>query len=98
MRRARALVPVLVPLFVGSFRRADDLALAMEARCFVPGVRRSRLHPLRARWPDGVLLVVVAAGIARAHGGGIEVETDVGRGSTLRLFVPVFEDRTPSAN
>lgn len=66
VRRARALVPVLVPLFVVSFRRADDLALAMEARCFVPGVRRSRLHPLRARWPDGVLLFVVAAGIAAA--------------------------------
>jgi energy-coupling factor transport system permease protein len=63
VRRARALVPVLVPLFVVSFRRADDLALAMEARCYVPGVRRSRLHPLRARWVDGLLLAVVAAAV-----------------------------------
>ena len=48
LRRARALVPVLIPLFIVSFRRADELALAMEARCYVPGVRRTRLHPLRA--------------------------------------------------
>ena len=47
--RARALVPVLVPLFVLSFRRADELALAMEARCYRPGAVRTRLHPLRAR-------------------------------------------------
>ncbi len=66
VRRARALVPVLVPLFVVSFRRADDLALAMEARCYVPGVRRSRLHPLHARWTDAALLLVVAAAIVVA--------------------------------
>lgn len=59
--RARSLVPVLVPLFVLSFRRADDLALAMEARCYRPGVVRTRLHPLRAHWGDVVLLVVTAA-------------------------------------
>ena len=47
--RARALVPVLTPLFVLSFRRADELALAMEARCYRPGVVRTRLHPLRGR-------------------------------------------------
>ena len=50
LRRARALVPVLVPLFVMSFRRADELALAMEARCYEPGRPRTRLHPAaRAR-------------------------------------------------
>ncbi len=42
--------------------------------------------------------LAVAAGIARAHGGGIEVETDVGRGSTLRLFVPAVGEASPSAN
>lgn len=61
VRRARALLPVLVPLFVVSFRRADDLALAMEARCYTPGVARTRLHPLRARPGDAVLLIVTAA-------------------------------------
>lgn len=62
--RAKALVPVLVPLFVLSFRRADDLAVAMEARCYRPGVVRTRLYPLRARPADAVLLLVTAAVIA----------------------------------
>jgi energy-coupling factor transport system permease protein len=69
LRRARALVPVLVPLFVVSFRRADDLALAMEARCYQPGIRRTRLHPLVARRSDFamlalVVLLIVAASLA----------------------------------
>jgi len=59
-RRARALVPVLTPLFVLSFRRADELALAMEARCYRPGLTRTRLHPLSAGLGDAVLLAVTA--------------------------------------
>jgi len=66
VRRARALIPVLVPLFVVSFRRADELALAMEARCYTPGVARTRLHPLHARPADAVLLVVCAGVIVAA--------------------------------
>ncbi len=62
--RMRSLTPVLVPLFVLSFRRADELALAMEARCYRPGAVRTRLHPLRASWADVALLVVTAAVIA----------------------------------
>lgn len=62
--RAQALLPVLVPLFVLSFRRADELALAMEARCYRPGIRRTQLHPLRARPADAALLLVTAAVIA----------------------------------
>jgi energy-coupling factor transport system permease protein len=62
--RARALVPVLIPLFVLSFRRADDLALAMEARCYQPGIVRTRLNPLRARRADVLLLAITAAVIA----------------------------------
>ncbi len=42
--RARAYVPVLVPLFVSLFRRADDLATAMESRCYGAGTHRTRLH------------------------------------------------------
>ena len=45
--RAKALVPVLVPLFVSAFRRADDLAVAMECRLYHGGVGRTRLHGLR---------------------------------------------------
>lgn len=66
VQRVRNLAPVLVPLFVVSFRRADDLALAMEARCYRPGIRRTRLHPLQAGWGDVVLLVGTAGIIAVA--------------------------------
>jgi energy-coupling factor transport system permease protein len=64
--RARALVPVLIPLFVVSFRRADDLALAMEARCYRPGLTRTRLHPLAAGAGDWLALALVAAVVAVA--------------------------------
>jgi energy-coupling factor transport system permease protein len=66
VRRARALVPLLVPLFVVSFRRADELALAMEARCYRPGIVRTRLHPMRARVDDWVVLALVAGVIVLA--------------------------------
>jgi energy-coupling factor transport system permease protein len=66
IRRARALVPVLVPLFVLSFRRADQLALAMEARCYEPGQRRTRLHPLHAGWGDLLLGVLTAGALVLA--------------------------------
>lgn len=66
LRRARALLPLLVPLFVVSFRRADELALAMEARCYRPGAPRTRMHPLRARPSDWALLALVAAVIVLA--------------------------------
>jgi energy-coupling factor transport system permease protein len=60
-------VPVLTPLFVLSFRRADELALAMEARCYRPGIVRTRLHPLKAGVSDAVLLalttVVIVVGL-----------------------------------
>jgi energy-coupling factor transport system permease protein len=55
VRRAKAWVPVLVPLFVNLFRRADDLAVAMESRCYT-GVGRTRLHVLRMRAVDWVVL------------------------------------------
>ena len=42
LRRARAMVPLMVPLFVSAFRRADELALAMEARCYSGAARAAR--------------------------------------------------------
>jgi energy-coupling factor transport system permease protein len=57
VRRAKAWVPVLVPLFVRLFRRADDLAIAMESRCYT-GVGRTRLHEPRMRPADWLTLVV----------------------------------------
>jgi energy-coupling factor transport system permease protein len=67
VRRARSLVPLLVPLFVGAFRRADSLALAMEARCYRGGDNRTRMYELVLRPRDYValaVLVLVAALIA----------------------------------
>lgn len=62
--RARALIPLLVPLFVGAFRRADALALAMEARGYRGGEHRTRMKELRVAVRDyvaaGMLLVVAA--------------------------------------
>ena len=46
IKRAKSLIPLLVPLFISAFRRADDLALAMEARCYRGGEGRTRLHEL----------------------------------------------------
>ena len=46
IKRAKAMVPILVPLFVSSFRRANDLAQAMEARCYSGGEGRTKMKPL----------------------------------------------------
>ena len=59
--RAKALVPILVPLFISSFRRADELAVAMECRCYHGGEGRTRLKQLSYRRRDYLAL---AAGIA----------------------------------
>ena len=68
VRRAKALVPLLVPLFVSAFRRANDLATAMESRCYRGGEGRTKLHPLRYQARDyvayAVLVVYLAAIIA----------------------------------
>jgi energy-coupling factor transport system permease protein len=47
MKRAKALIPLLVPLFISAFRRADELAMAMEARCYRGGENRTRMKVLR---------------------------------------------------
>ncbi|MFT9056283.1 MAG: energy-coupling factor transporter transmembrane component T [Ethanoligenens sp.] len=47
LRRVKALLPILIPLFVSAFRRADELALAMDCRCYQGGQGRTRLHILR---------------------------------------------------
>ena len=60
IRRAKAMVPILVPLFVSAFRRANDLAMAMEARCYHGGSGRTRMKPLRFSRADAVALVLAA--------------------------------------
>ena len=57
-RRAKALVPILVPLFISAFRRADELATAMESRCYHGGEGRTALYVLRYRTMDYVALAL----------------------------------------
>jgi energy-coupling factor transport system permease protein len=65
-RRIRALVPLLVPLFVSAFRRADMLAVAMEARCYRGGEHRTRMHELHLGQRDYVALALMAGAAALA--------------------------------
>ena len=60
LRRLYSLMPVLVPLFISAFRRADELAMAMEARCYRGGEGRTRMKELRVTRHD----YWAAAGIA----------------------------------
>ena len=63
LRRAKAMVPLLVPLFVSAFRRADELALAMEARCYHGGRNRTRMKQLHMSRLD-VYAALAVAGLA----------------------------------
>lgn len=54
--RARALLPILIPLFIAAFRRADELAVAMECRCYHGGEGRTRMNVLRLRAPDFAIM------------------------------------------
>lgn len=56
LNRAKNLVPLLVPLFINAFRRADELATAMEARCYRGGKNRTRLNELRLKKSDLVIM------------------------------------------
>jgi len=60
-KRVGALIPIIVPLFVSAFRRAYDLALAMETRCYTDGKGRTRLNEPKARLRDWVSLLLTAA-------------------------------------
>lgn len=57
-KKATNMVPLLVPLFVGAFKRADELALAMEARCYRGGEGRTRLHVPKMRRADWLALLL----------------------------------------
>ena len=59
--RIKALVPVLIPLFISAFRRADELAMAMECRCYRGGDGRTRLKVLRCEKQDYIDLAVCIA-------------------------------------
>lgn len=71
IQRAKSMIPILVPLFVSAFRRANDLAMAMEARCYRGGEGRTKMNPLvyhandRAAYCAVILYVVSAFVIGR---------------------------------
>ena len=77
--RAKNLVPLLVPLFISAFRRANDLAMAMEARCYHGGENRTRLRKLEITKNDylaygavlALMLLIVLEGVVVSHIGGI---------------------------
>jgi energy-coupling factor transport system permease protein len=59
LKRAKSLIPLLVPLFVSAFRRANDLAMAMEARCYRGGTGRTKMKPLSYKGRDYAAYVVL---------------------------------------
>ncbi len=64
IKRAKALVPLLVPLFISAFRRANDLAMAMEARCYRGGEGRTKMKPLIYKKRDYLAYLVIVGYLA----------------------------------
>lgn len=64
LRRAKSLIPILVPLFVSSFRIAQDLAMAMEARCYRGGKGRTRMKEMRLKGVDFLAFFLMVAFLA----------------------------------
>ena len=58
-KRAKALIPILIPLFISAFRRADELACAMECRCYTGGEGRTRMNILHSSYRDYVALAAL---------------------------------------
>ncbi|HJA05753.1 MAG TPA: energy-coupling factor transporter transmembrane protein EcfT [Candidatus Mediterraneibacter pullicola] len=64
IQRAKSMIPILVPLFVSAFRRANDLAMAMEARCYHGGEGRTKMKPLRYKGYDVAAYILTLAYLA----------------------------------
>ncbi|HHX13871.1 MAG TPA: energy-coupling factor transporter transmembrane protein EcfT [Clostridiales bacterium] len=64
LQRAKSLIPLLVPLFISAFRIAQDLAMAMEARCYRGGDARTRMHAMTFSWRDAVAAICLVAFVA----------------------------------
>lgn len=64
IRKAKAMIPLLVPLFVAAFRRANDLAMAMEARCYRGGAGRTKMKPLKYATQDRMAYLTLLAFLA----------------------------------
>lgn len=59
IKRVKAMIPILVPLFFSAFRRADDLTMAMEARCYVCGRARTKMKPLVYKKQDYIAYILI---------------------------------------
>ena len=66
IQKAKAMIPILVPLFVSAFRRANDLAMAMEARCYRGGSGRTKMKPLVYRGRDYLAYAIMITYVAGA--------------------------------
>ncbi len=71
IKRAMSLVPLLVPLFIGAFRRADDLAVAMEARCYNGGEGRTKMKIAKAKLRDLIAVLVIVSAYTVIIAGGL---------------------------
>jgi energy-coupling factor transport system permease protein len=60
LQRAKAMIPLLVPLFVSAFRRADELAIAMDSRCYRGGKNRTRMKQMKLTKYDAFTVIVLA--------------------------------------
>ena len=64
IKRVKSMIPILIPLFVSSFRKADELAIAMESRCYHGGEGRTRMHQLRFRKEDLFAILITLLFVA----------------------------------
>lgn len=70
IQKTKAMVPILVPLFVSAFRRANDLAMAMEARCYHGGEGRTKMKPLVYKSRDYAAYIITIVYVVAAFGIG----------------------------
>ncbi|MDR1665280.1 MAG: energy-coupling factor transporter transmembrane protein EcfT [Clostridiales bacterium] len=63
IKKAKSLIPVMVPLFYSAFRRADEMAAAMESRCYRGGENRTRLKPMKMTGNDYIAAVILAGSV-----------------------------------
>lgn len=78
IKKIKALIPVLIPLFISAFRRAGDLALAMEARCYRGGDGRTKMNPLKYKGRDVATYIIIIVYCALIVVGGIYFKKNFG--------------------
>ncbi len=76
VKRVKAMIPVLIPLFISAFRRADELGEAMEARCYMGNKKRTKYKKLHFTWRDLIVFLLLAGLVAgvvlfRVYFGGV---------------------------